>query len=165
MVAAVYLLNIILLILLVWIGIFLVNLVHEFGHILMYRIFFCDKHWHITIGTGRTVFKLKRLTLKVIPLRAFYNVESKNDGSKLQDIMMHLGGPLANVFFIVLLIFLSQIIKAELELPNLVWFLGFTFWANVGQFVFTVVPMKYSFWPYIGFISDGMRILKRIKDS
>jgi len=145
---------------------FLVNLVHEIGHVLMYRIFFRDKHWHITIGTGMNVIKLKRFTLRVFPISGFFNVESKNKGSKLHYIMMHLGGPLANVFFIVLLIFLSQIIKANnLELPNLVGFLGFTFWANISQFVFTVIPMKYYFWPYKGYLSDGMQILKKIKES
>lgn len=161
---AVLLLNILLFLLLVWICFFLVILVHEMGHVIMYRIFFRDKDWHITIGTGRIIIKLKRFTLRVFPIRGSYDIESKYKGSKLQCIMMYLGGPLANVFFIVLLIFLSQIIKAnelKFEHPNLVWFLGFTFWANVSQFFGAVVPMKYSFWPYKGGISDGMRILKK----
>ena len=161
---AVLLLNIILFLLLVWICFFLVNFVHEIGHALMCRIFFRDKDWHITIGTGRTIIKLKRFTLRVFPIMGFFDFESKYKGSKLQYIMMYLGGPLANVFFIVLLSFLSQIIRTnelKFEQLNLVWFLGFTFWANVSQFILTVVPMKYSFGLYKGHISDGMRILKK----
>lgn len=156
---AVFLLNILLLLLLVWICMFLVIFGHEMGHALMYRIFFRNKDWHITIGTGRTIIKLKRFTLRVFPIMGFFDFESKYKGSKLQYIMMYLGGPLANVFFIIVLSFLSQIIKAnqlKFEQPNLVWFLGFTFRANVFQFVGTVVPMKYLFWPYKGSLSDGI---------
>lgn len=165
---AVFLLNILLLLLLVWICMFLVNLGHEMGHVLMYRIFFRNKDWHITIGTGRIVIKLKRFTLRVFPIVGFYHVESEYKGSKLQYIMMYLGGPLANVFFIIVLSFLSQIIKAnqlKFEQPNLVWFLGFTFRANVFQFVGTVVPMKYSFGLYKGLLSDGMMILKKATET
>ncbi|MDD4402717.1 MAG: M50 family metallopeptidase [Desulfitobacteriaceae bacterium] len=161
---AVSLLEVLLFMLLVWLCVFLVVLVHEMGHALMYRIFFRDKDWNITIGTGRTIIKLKRFTLRVIPIRGFFGCEPKYKGSKLQYIMMYLGGPLSNVFFIVLLILLSKSIKAN-EQPNLVWFLGFTFWANVSQFFLTVIPMKYWYWPYKGHISDGMRILEKAKET
>jgi hypothetical protein len=154
--------------LLAWISLFLVFLAHESGHVLMYRIFFRDKQWHITIGVGRTLIKLKRLTLRAIPISGSYDGEFKNKGSKLQDIMTYLGGPLTNVFFIVLLIILSQILRAnglESELRNLVWVLGFAFWANVYQFFITIVPMEYLYWPYTGNISDGMKILKKAKEK
>lgn len=152
------LLNILLLLLLVWICLFLVILGHEMGHALMYRIFFRDKDWHITIGTGRTIIKLKKFTVGVFPVSGFFNNAPQYEGSKFQYIMMLLGGPLANVFFIVLLFFLSQTIKANglaFEQKNLLWFLAFTFWTNVSQFVSAVVPIKFS-----DYISDGMRILK-----
>ena len=159
------LLNILLLLLLIWICMFLVNLVHEMGHSLMYRIFFREKDWNITIGEGRTIIKLKKFTVRIFPISGYYNYESKYEGSKFQRIMVHLGGPLANVFFIVLLIFLLQIITANeltFEEKNLVWFLKFTFWFNVFQFVFTAIPMKYSSWPYVGCMSDGMQILNEV---
>lgn len=162
------LLNILLLLLLIWICIFLINLVHEMGHVLMYRIFFREKDWNITIGVGRTIIKLKKFTLRIFPISGHYNYKSKYDGSKFQRIMTHLGGPLANVLFIVLLRFLLHIITANkltFEQKNLVWFLTFTFWGNVAQFVFTAVPMKYSSWPYEGYISDGMEILNEVTDT
>lgn len=165
---AAYLLNIILLLILIWICMFLVILVHEVGHAIMCQILFRDKNWHIRIGTGRPIIKLKKFTVRVFPISGFCNFTPKYKGSKFQYIMIYLGGPLANVFSIVLLIFLLQIIKANeltFEQRNLVWFLEFTFWTNVGQFVCTVVPMKYPFWPYKGYISDGMRILKLVRES
>jgi len=163
MYTAVLLLNILLLMLLVWICFFLVTFVHEMGHALMYRIFFRNNDWHITIGTGRTIIKLKKFTVRLLVTTGSFNFPSKYKGSKFQYIMMLLGGPLVNVFFIVLLMSLARTNLAN-ELTfvhyNLYWFLEFTFWAHVGQFVGTVVPMKLSFWPFKGYISDGMRILK-----
>ncbi|MGV8146780.1 MAG: hypothetical protein ACLKAK_10390 [Alkaliphilus sp.] len=163
MYTAVLLLNNLLFMLLIWICAFLVVFVHEMGHALMYRIFFRNNDWHITIGTGRTIIKLKKFTVRVFLSTGSFNFPSKYKGSKFQYIMMLLGGSLANVFFIILLIPLAKTNLAnELTFAhyNLYWFLGFTFWVNVSQFVFAVVPMKLSFWPFKGYISDGMRILK-----
>ncbi len=143
-------------------------LVHEMGHAIMYLIFFRDKNWHITIGKGRPIIKLKKLTVRVLPTTGFFNCTPKYKGSKFQYIMMLAGGPLANVFSIILLIFLLQIIKNNeltFEQQNFGWFLGFTFWAHVCQFIFTAIPMKYSFGPYNGYISDGMRILKKAREK
>ena len=165
---AVYLLNYLLFLIFIWICSFLVNFVHEMGHAIMYCIFFREKNWHITIGTGRLIVKLKKFTIKALPIKGFIKYVSKYKGSKFQYIMVSLGGPLANVFSIVLLIFLLQIIKANeltIEQQNFVWFLKFTFWAHVSQFIMTSIPMKYSFWPYNGYISDGMSILKKAREK
>lgn len=163
-----YLIDILIFLILIWICLFLVNFVHEMGHAIMYRIFFRNKNWHISIGTGKLIIKLKKFTIKALPISGFINYELKHKGSKLQHIMVSLGGPLANVFFIVLLIFLSQTIKTSeqtLGQQNLLWFLGFAFWMNVNQFIFTAIPMKYSHWPYKGIISDGMSILKKVREK
>lgn len=165
---AVYLLNIILFLMLVWICMFCVILVHEMGHAIMYQIFFRDKDWYIEIGKGKPIIKLKKFTVRFLPISGFFNCEYKYKGSKLQYIMEYLGGPLANALSIILLIFLIRIIKTnELTLlqSNLIWFMSFAFWANVSQFIGTVIPMKYPFWPYKGCISDGMRILKEATES
>lgn len=160
--------NILLLLLLVWISMFLVILVHEMGHALMYRIFFRDKDWHITIGTGWHIIKLKKFTVSVFLTGGAFNYESKNKESKFKYIMMFLGGSLANVIFIVVLRFLLQIITANeltFEQKNLVWFLTFTFWVNVFQFISAIVPMKLPFWPYKDYISDGMKILRKATET
>lgn len=167
---AALLFNNLFLLLFVWICLFLVTLVHEMGHALMCRIFFKDKNWHIAIGSGRTIIKHKNFTIRVFPIKGSYESKYKSiyKGSKFQYIMMYLGGPLANILFIVLLIFLLRIINAKeltFEQRNLVWFLSFMFWTNVSQFVGTVIPMKYSFGPYKGYISDGMRILNKVKET
>lgn len=162
------LLNAIILLLLLWIGMFLTTLVHEIGHAVMYRIFFRDKDWHITIGTGRTIIKLKKFTVGVFQKTGHFNFVYKNKGSKFQYIMMFLGGPLANIVLIILLRFLVQIIKAKevtFEQSNLVWFLTIMFWMNVGQFVSAVIPIKFSFWPFNGYISDGLRIFKKATET
>ncbi len=138
------------------------------GHAIMYIIFFRDKNWNIAIGKGIPIIKLKKFTVRVLPATGFFNCTPKYKGSKFQYIMMFLGGPLANLLSIALLIFLSHIIKANeptLGQQNFAWFLRFAFWAHVFQFIFTAIPMKYSFGPYKGYISDGMRILKKAREK
>lgn len=160
-----YLFEIVLFILLVWAGLFLLNLVHEGGHVLMYRIFFRDGHWHITIGTGRVIVRLKRFTLALLPIKGNFNTAPDHEGTKLQYIMMCLGGPMANVVFLVLVFFASGVLKANFDLPpGLDWFLGLFFWGNIFQLFVTVLPLEYTFGPYAGEISDGMRI-KRIRET
>ncbi len=51
--------------------------------------------------------------------------------------MVFLGGPLVNVFFIVLLFFSPKVFKQL----NLAWFLAFAFWVNVSQFARTACQL------------------------
>jgi hypothetical protein len=138
------------------------------GHALMYRIFFREKDWHISIGTGRTLVKRERLTIRALPIRGFCHIEPKTQGTKFQYIMFYLGGPLANVLFLVLLgVFFRRINVSEfqLEQPNLAWFLAFVFWTNLYQFLGTIVPIEYRFWPDKGYASDGLKIARKARET
>lgn len=162
------LLNNLFFMLFVWVCLFLITLLHEMGHALMFRIFFRDKDWHITIGTGRTIISIGKFTIRAFPLTGFCEIAPKYKGSKFQYIMFFLGGPLTNLLFIILLSFMFKITKINelgFEQPNLVWILAFVFWANISQLVSTIIPLKIGFWPFKGYISDGMRIVKKAKET
>lgn len=135
------------------------------GHDIMYRIFFGDNDWHIRIGRGRTIIKLNKFTVNILPSSGFFKITSKKNRSKFQYIMMLLGGPLANLLSIILLAILFKITNAS-QLPfvkyNLTWFLAFIFWCNILQFIGTILPMKL---PFNGYISDGMRILYKARET
>jgi hypothetical protein len=138
------------------------------GHAIMYRIFFKEKNWHVTIGKGKPIINLKKFTIRVIPLGGFCKYLSNYKGTKLQYIMASLGGQLANLLFIALLIFLSNIIKVNeltIEQQSLLSYLEFTILANVYSLVLSAIPIKLNFWPFNGYVSDGMRILKTVREK
>lgn len=165
-----YLLNVSLFLVLIWICMFLVTLAHEMGHAIMYRIFFKENNWHITIGKGQPFINLKKFTIRAVPFGGVCKCTYNNKVNKFEDIMVSLGGPLANILSIAILYFLLNIVKANeptLGQQNLLWVLNFIFLTNVYQFAFSVIPMKLSFWPFNGYTSDGMRILikARVKSN
>lgn len=160
-----YILNVLLLVVFVWVCLFLTTLAHEAGHVVTYRILFRDKNWRIAVGSGKAIAKFKRFTFGIIPVFGAYTGEYKHQGgSKFQHIMVYLGGPLANLLFIVLLVLLKVSLPESIN-PNYTWFLGFTFWANVFQLANSLIPMKYSYHPFPGAISDGKRIMNKIAEK
>lgn len=105
----------------------------------------------------------------MLPLIGSYSCAAKHEGgSKFQHIMVYLGGPLANLLMAIFLVIMMQVVKADPTAavqPGLIWILGFTFWANVYNFISAVVPMNYFSLTYIGAISDGKRILNKLKEK
>ncbi len=153
------LLEVFLFLLLVFIILFTNTLIHEFGHALMYMIFFKKSDWQIKMGRGKPKIEFKRLILAPYFLRGSIAIKSKLNGSKFKCIMFYLGGPIFNVFVIcALLYFYSQIRLSDLNLiisnSALVAFWEIAFYSAVIQFIFCIIPMKYR----DGTISDGMRV-------
>lgn len=162
-------LKVLLVLALMWISLFLTTLFHEFGHVLMYQILFRDKKWRIHTGTGKIIAETKRFTLRALPLFGSYSCASKHEGgSKFKHIMVYLGGPLANLLIIAFLAIILRVNKADqtlAEQPGLVWILSFAFWANVYQFVSAIIPMNYASSSYMNAISDGKRIVRKLKEK
>lgn len=163
------LLRILLLLSFMWISCFLITMIHELGHCLMYRIFFRDNRWHIYVGMGKTLIKQKRFTIRSIPIFGLFFPEGRKQGSKFQCIMLYLGGPIATVCFIIALSLLLYFIKSnQLDDTVINWdsLLTSMIQANFLIFIFTIIPMKYPFFPFKGNeISDGMRILMTLRPT
>ena len=155
------LLNIVFFILLLWICLVFIIVVHEMGHLLMFKMFYREdyKGWHIEIGNGRPIMEFKRLTLRIIPISGCFNFREKLKVSKFQYIMMLTGGPIASLIFIFLLGFLFRYMSITNNLVfkhhNLTRFLVFLFWGFLSQFILTLFPMSFG-----GYTSDGMKIIK-----
>ena len=155
------LLNNALFILLLWTCLVSIIVVHEMGHLLMFKMFYREdyKGWHIEIGKGRPIMEFNRLTLRLIPISGCFRFKTKIKVSKFQYIMMLIGGPLASLIFIFLLGFLFRYMAITNNLVfkehNLTRFLVFIFWGFIGQFIVTLFPMSFG-----GYTSDGMQIIK-----
>lgn len=154
--------NIFLLIFGVWTILLIITLFHEMGHAFMYKIFFRDKYWHIEVGRGKKIIKLRKFTIRIIPASGFFHCDPQSKGSKIQYIMTHLGGPLASLLIVVLTTLLLQLTKASeltIQQENWVWFLEFAFWVSVSSFIMTILPIKYPHGYLKGFNSDGLSAL------
>lgn len=160
--------NIFLLIFGVWIILLIITLVHEMGHAFMYKIFFRDKYWHIEVGRGRTIIKLRKFTIRIIPASGFCHFDPQSKGSKIQYIMTYLGGPLASLLIVVLTTLLLQLTKARdltIQQENWVWFLEFAFWASFCSFVLTILPIKYPHGYLKGLNSDALRAINCVLEK
>ena len=159
------LLKVLLFILILWLGMFLATFAHELGHVLMFRFFYSDKNWHITLGRGKTIFKFKKITIKALMIMGYFNYETEHKGSKFGYTMIYLGGALANIVFILYLIF-SALLKEKhqiiAELPIFISLTRGIFAFNVYLAVFCLIPMKLNIWPCEHYISDGYYILSNI---
>ena len=84
---------------------------HEMGHILMCIIFFKCEDWKIDMGLGKVLFETKRLIIRPIivvgKILPQIDAEYYNRKSKLQKIMIPLGGPLFNLILLIVTIPLS----------------------------------------------------------
>lgn len=160
------LLKVLLFYLILWISMFLATFAHELGHVLMFKLFFGDKNWNITLGMGKTIFEFKKITIKALMIKGKFNFKTEHKGSRFKYIMVSLGGPLANIVFILVLIFLALIMENNQMLDELpIFVFSFTrslFFMNVYMTVFNLIPMKLNFWPYKHFISDGYYIYSNL---
>ena len=139
---------------------------HEMGHILMCIIFFKCEDWKIDMGFGKVLFETKRLIIR--PIIVVGKILPQLDGeyyssqSKLQKIMIPLGGPLFNLIVLIvtipLLISEGKMIAGYSHLfqESVKFLLRF----NMAQLFWTLLPIYYK----KDMPSDGRRIIEIIKD-
>lgn len=139
---------------------------HEMGHILMCIIFFKCEDWKIDMGLGKVLFETKRLIIRPIivvgKILPQLDWEYYNSKSKLQKIMIPLGGPLFNLIVLIvtipLLISEGKMIAGYSHLfqESIKFLLRF----NMAQLFWTLLPIYYK----RDVPSDGRRIIEIIKD-
>ena len=135
--------------------------VHEFGHIMMAKIFYNVKNSRIEIGKGKNILKLKKIIVNALPVygHAYWELEdfdSYKKSSKLRKIMPSLGGPLVSLLIALGFILISGNNYGDFYNQIIKYFIMY----NSICFISTVLPIKYLNLP-----SDGMRILNTIKST
>lgn len=144
----------------------ILGILHELGHAIP-ALIFTDDVVSIYIGNSNLnkKIKLNRLTIYFNGYKSFMDVSYgfvnwKPINNKLKSILMIAGGPLVSLLISLLLfIFLYNV-----HLPYLLMkiFNGVLLFSII-QFIITILPIKYNYKPYIGFTSDGYKILQWLK--
>lgn len=152
-----------------WIVFFLSFLVHELGHAVAYMAKTGDTHWHIRIGSGKSILKTQRLSIKL----AVFDGECIFDKGKIKStadaIVSLLGGPLFSFLTLGILLgirlkfgaFESEIIatSAIVSIYNL------SIFANTSILITTLAPIRYFWGETKGRKTDGLQILHIIRSK
>ena len=122
-------------------------LFHELGHLSGYKITIKSNDWIIQIGTGKELFRTKRLRYHAIPIGGAFLFEHELK-TKKEQLLISAGGPIFTAILLILLFILQRH-------P-----LGYV--SN-----FTLIPMKYP--ACLGIddvkVTDGMAILHALRNN
>lgn len=158
-----------------FVGFFLISIVsilfHEYGHIIMAKLFYNAKYKGIDLGLGKTLFSIGKVSVKSMPIYGYAHFEYKDaesfeKTSRLRKIMPYFGGPL----FSILLVFLSYIVAVRLSTSNYddIYLILANICLNYNLILFfsAIFPTTYftraSGQPVY---SDGMCVLKIIRNE
>lgn len=147
------------------IGMPTVTLLHELGHAIM-QLIFTKRPVNIIIGNGKLniKFTIKRLTVSfkgyenILALSCGFSKGSKAN-SKIKNILIYAGGPIVSTFICIITYFILS--KLHLNLLE-IYTLNALFWFSLSSALLTIIPMKYNYYPYDGYFSDGYAIKELI---
>ncbi len=147
------------------IGIPVSVLLHEVGHAMGVIIFTKEKP-HVYLGSAndsnKKNFQIGRIQFYMNwACFGFCAVKNKTNFSKLQNIMVLIGGPIVSLVLFVT----AYLAKAEVTHFETKNFLNGIIYCNLFMFIFTIIPIRYPNWwkPYAGLPSDGYQILMLLK--
>lgn len=137
-------------------------LFHELGHLSGYKITTKSNDWIIQLGTGKELFRTKRLRYHAIPIGGAFLFEHGLKTKKGQ-ILMYAGGPMFTSIFLILLFTLQRHPLGYVSNDVIIWIRNYNLWA----LFFTLIPMKYP--AFLGIndvkVSDGMGILHVLRNN
>ena len=147
----------------------ILTLLHELGHAIVALIFTKEK---VIINIGNSdlnkKIELNRLVIKLNGYKSLVDVSygyanwTLLDSNKIKSILMILGGPLTSLIGSILL----YIYLINVSLPYILMvLLNALFSFSLFQFLLTILPMKYFYRPYVGYTSDGYKILQHLKNN
>ena len=152
-----------------WVMLFLSTLLHELGHAIGYMLSTGDRHWHIRVGSGKTLFETKLLTVKLLTFDGNFNPAENKIDSKAKLISTLIGGPVISLVLVIVLLLLrfgdvsfnSEIITSS----AIESFINFALFCNVFIFVLSIIPVHYFFGEIKGMETDGLKIINALKDK
>ena len=146
----------------------ILTLIHELGHAIPALIFTNEE---VTVNIGNSnlnkQIKLSRLLIKINGYNSLVDVSYGYINltpldNKLKVVFMTLGGPLTTLIISILLYI--YLINSSLPYVLMLSFNGL-FLFSAFEFLITILPIKYSYRPYVGCTSDGYKILQYLKKS
>ena len=137
-------------------------LFHELGHLSGYKITIKSNDWIIQIGTGKELFRTKRLRYHAIPIGGAFLFEHELK-TKKEQLLMSAGGPIFTAILLILLFILQRHPLGYVSNDAIVWMRNY----NLLTLFFTLIPMKYP--ACLGIddvkVSDGMAILHALRNN
>ena len=155
---------------LIWLFFFLTVLLHELGHAAGFRIGGGKGGWRVTVGSGAGILNTARITICLFPIGgSFIPTKEDEPQTKSGKLLMLAGGPAASlllaVVFFVPSVFLRRTENVDPGTAQAVSSaLAFLFYANLFQFFFTVIPIRYRL-VCRGLPSDGLQLLRMLKHT
>ena len=137
-------------------------LFHELGHLSGYKIIIKSNDWIIQLGTGKELFRTRRLRYHAIPIGGAFLFEHGLK-TKKEQLLMSAGGPIFTTILLILLFILQRHPLGYIPDDAIVWMRNYNLWA----LFFTLIPMKYP--ACLGIddvkVSDGMAILHALRNN
>ena len=142
--------------------------VHEIGHASGYMIATKDNNWNIEIGKGRMVYKTRRFNIYLIPISGYFSpINMEKSISKTKIIAILIGGPLASLLLLILLLLvrknINSLVPVIVSLKTLVFLTNYSIIFNLSMFITSALPYKPRPWLFNGYVSDGWEILRLFK--
>ena len=92
-----------------WLGVAFSILIHEMGHVVVYKLAKGKEDWIIRVGFGKTLIKTKRFDFRLIPFSGvFYNPAPDITYTEAQALLCAVGGPVFNLILILILFALKS---------------------------------------------------------
>ena len=164
-----YILHFSVIAILIWFSFMLSIFIHEIGHMLGWKVRTRSDYWVITVGSGKKIMQTKRLIFHVFPVGGtFIETDESIDTKKTDTLLTTIGGPVFTLLFTVILFWIQTIIPDKALATNLYngrQLIMIVRNYNLFLFFITIIPCKYP-----GFLSkvpqsDGMAILKTLRNK
>ena len=151
-----------------WVISFLSTLLHELGHAIGYMLSTGSRHWHIRVGSGKKLIETKTLTVKILVFDGCFDPAENRIDSKGKLISTLIGGPVVSLVLVIVLLILrfggvsfnSGIIASN----SIESFINYALFCNVFILALSVIPGHYFYGEIKGMETDGLKIIKAIKD-
>lgn len=151
-----------------WVVFFLSTFAHELGHALVYMLITGNTHWHIRIGSGKSLLKTQHFTIKLAVFDGVFETKEDRMESKTA-ILTLLGGPLFSMILVGILLYTrvkivtfdSAIISSE----AILFISSLSLFVNTCILLYSLAPIHY-FWGEIkGKESDILQIVHIMKSK
>lgn len=158
----IYILGLLLNIFLMWSAIMLCSSIHEMGHAIGYMITAKDNNWSIQLGIGKKLFTIKKFTFCLVPFSGYFMPSGQKSLSKNQTIAMCIGGPIANIFLLILLyLFKNNIIflvQVRTNMINMASIMNYCMEYSIWMLIASALPIN-----NLGYVSDGYKVYESFK--
>ncbi|MBO4407533.1 MAG: hypothetical protein J5849_07510 [Clostridia bacterium] len=152
-----------------WLTSFFSTLLHELGHAAGYMLSTGGRRWHIRVGSGKRLFETKLLTVKLFVFDGCFTPSEKKFDTKAKLVSTLLGGPAASLLTVAGLLALrfgGLSFRSDFFAEGVVeFFLNTAIFINLGILILSILPVRYFWGETRGMETDGLKIIKTIKDG